>query len=108
MDNSWIKLFRKARDNEIMTDPIAWTLFTYILLTVNRETGSMKTGRVYLSTILKINQSTIYKALLRLQQKYNLVTTVRTTTHTEITVSKWDVYQHVGIHGNNQVTTKEQ
>lgn len=108
MDNSWIKLFRKARDNQIMTDPIAWTLFSYILLTVNRETGSMRTGRIYLSTVLKVNQSTIYKALKRLSEKYGLVTTVVTTKYTEITVSKWSIYQHNESSGNSEVTTKEQ
>lgn len=108
MDKSWVKLYRKARDNEIMCDPIAWLLFSYVLLSVNRETGVLKTGRIYLSSVLKINQSTIYKALLRLEKKYHLVTTVRTTTHTEISVSKWAMYQSRDGLGNNEVTTKEQ
>lgn len=108
MDTSWIKLYRKARDNDIMRDPVAWTLFCYILMTVHRDTGSMKTGRIYLSAILKIDQSTIYKALKRLSQKYNLIDTLVTTKYTEIIVSKWSIYQNTDNNGNNKVTTKEQ
>ena len=108
MDKTWVKLYRKARDNEIMTDPVAWLLFSYILMSVNRETGSMKTGRIYLSAMLKIKQGTIYKALKRLSEKYHLVTTVVTTKYTEIIVSKWALYQNMESQSNSGVTTKEQ
>ena len=112
MDNTWIKLYRKARDNEIMQDPIAWILFSFILLSVDRETGSMRTGRIYLGRALRLHDSTIYKALKRLEKKYDLVTCLVTTKYTEISVSKWSAYQHAeplgNITGNNKVTTKEQ
>lgn len=108
MDKTWVKLYRKARDNDIMRDPIAWTLFSYILLTVNRETGSMKTGRIYLSRMLNVHQSAIYRALKRLEKKYELCATKRTTKYTEISVLKWHVYQGKDSEVNKSRTTTEQ
>lgn len=108
MDTTWVKLYRKARENNIMQDPIAWVLFTYILLSVDRKTGAMRTGRIYLSNALKVNESTIYKALKRLSKKYTLIELLVTTKYTEIRVLKWHLYQSTETDGNNKVTTKEQ
>ena len=109
MDKTWVKLYRRAKDHDIITDPIAWTLFSWILMSVNRDTGSMKIGRLWLAERFKISASTIYKALKRLEKKYKLVTLVTdkvTIKYTVVTVLKWRFYQDGNISGNNQVTIK--
>lgn len=98
MDNSWIKLYRKSKLNEIMRDTVAWTLFTWILMSVDKETGKMRTGRYLLAESLGQTPSTIRNALQRLEKKHRVIWTTsgtasRTGIATEITVSGWDKYQ---------------
>jgi hypothetical protein len=105
MKDTWIKIYRKASTHRIMRDPVAWTLFSYLLMMVDRETGSYTTGRIYLAEILGLPQSTIRNALHRLEKKYLVITTNRTTKYTEIIVSNWAKYQQDNIHEDNGRTT---
>ena len=111
-NNSWIKLYRKAKDNDIMRDPTAWFLFSWILLSVQKDTGKWKVGRFMLADMLGIKSTTIYKTLKRLEKKYKVVTLNSNNRFTEITVLQWAKYQQqtppVTQAGNNKVTTKGQ
>lgn len=111
-NNSWIKLYRKAKDNDIMRDPTAWFLFSWILLSVQKDTGKWKVGRFMLADMLGIKSTTIYKTLKRLEKKYKVVTLSSNNRFTEITVLQWAKYQQqtplVTQASNNKVTTKGQ
>ncbi len=112
MNEGWIKLHRKLKDNDIFCDPIAFTLFNWLLLSVNKETGEYKAGRYQLSEILKINSNTLYKALKRLEKKYKMVTLTSNNKYTKITLLNWSKYQDrneiVTQDSNNKVTPGEQ
>lgn len=108
MTETWVKLYRKAKYNDLIKDATAWQLFSFILLSVNHKTGKYKTGRIRLSEALGVNQSTIYKALKRLERSYKVLSLLVTTKYTEITVLNWAKYQSKNTTGNNKVTTKEQ
>lgn len=111
-DNSWIKLYRKAKYNEIIKDHPAWCLFSLILLSVDKDTGKWKAGRFLIAELLGMKSGTVYKTLQRLEKKYKMVTLSSNNRFTEITVLQWAKYQHssqsVTQVGNNKVTTKEQ
>jgi len=92
-DLSWIKLYRKAKQNDIMRDPVAWFLFSWILLSVNKETGEWKIARSVLAELTGLKQSTIYDGLKRLEEKFKLTTAIPTANYTKIRVSKWSIYQ---------------
>lgn len=93
MDNTWIKFYRKSKDNGIMKDHLAWTLFSWILLSVDRKTGRYSTGRFQLAEALKAKPPTIQKALGRLSKKYKMVSTKSNNKFTEISVLNWAKYQ---------------
>lgn len=105
----WVKLHRKALDNEIFVhDPTAWRIFEYFLLSVDRETGSMRYGRIWLSKLLDINESTVYKAIKRLE-KAKMVTQVSNNRYSTVLVLNWHRYQGDGNtpqeqRSNNEVT----
>jgi len=113
MDNTWIKLYRKTLHNGIIQkDPTAYILFSVILLSVDRETGEMETGRFQLSHLANIKPNTIYKILSRLSKKWQMVTLESNNKYTKIKVKNWAKYQQiekpVTQSDNNKVTTKEQ
>lgn len=93
MSESYIKLFRKTKNNGILKDHKAWALFTWILLSVDRRTGIYTTGRYVLSEALDINPNTIYSVLLRLAKNWKVVTLKSNNKFTEISVLNWDKYQ---------------
>lgn len=93
-DTTWIKLYRKIKDHEIISDPTALQIFVWILITVNYKTGKMTSSRSVASQELKIKPRTFHKALTeRLQQKYNLVTLSSDNKKTIISVNNWNKYQ---------------
>ncbi len=112
MNNGWIKLYRKSKDNPLTRDFIAWGIFTWIMLTVDRERGEMKIGRFWASEYFNLNPSTFYKALKRLEKKYKVVTLISNNKYTTIRLLNWAKYQSneevVTQSSNNKVTTKEQ
>lgn len=112
MDNSWVKLYRKLGDNEIMYDASALQVFIWLLIRVNKSTGEIRTGRFIIAESLELNPSTVYKILKRLEEKYKIVTLRSNNKFTTISLSNWAKYQSqtlvVTQSGNNKVTTKEQ
>lgn len=110
MENeTYIKLYRKLREHEILKDSNALQVFIWILICVKYKTGSMIIGRFWASNELNMNPNTFYKVLKRLDKKYDLVTLISNNKNTEVLVNNWKSYQHESnTIGNNKVTTKEQ
>lgn len=112
MDNSWVKLYRKVGDNPIMLDDKACRVFLWLLIHVNKKTGQLTAGRFQISQDLRINPSTIYKVLQRLEKKYQICNIKSNNKFTEISLTNWAKYnpydEKVTQDDNNKVTTKEQ
>jgi hypothetical protein len=105
----WIKLYRQIIENDVWKyDQTAWHVFEYFLATCDYKTGQKRFGRLWLSEYLKINASTLYKAIRRLE-KAKMVTLSSNNKFTILTITNWHKYQGNGnSSGNNKVTTKEQ
>ena len=54
MSDTWIKLYRKAMDHPVFFDETAWRVWTWILMSVDYETGEMDIGRFVASQDLKM------------------------------------------------------
>lgn len=93
MDNGWIKLHRKALENDIIRDQNAWCIFTWLLLKVDRLTGQKKVARSWACEELGMKATTFYDSLMRLVKKYKVATTNPTGTYTTVTLLNWDKYQ---------------
>jgi hypothetical protein len=107
MIRGWVRLWRKALDNEIIKDQSAWHIFTWLLLKVDRITGKKKTGRFWASDELGMKPNTFYKALKRLEKKYKVVTLQVTGKFTEISLINWHKYQTGNTPSNTSVTHGE-
>lgn len=107
MTRGWVRFWRKAVDNEIMKDGVAWHIFTWLLLKVDRTTGKKKTGRFWAAEELGMKPITFYKGLKRLEKKYKMVTLVVTGKSTEISLINWHRYQSGNTSGNTSVTHEE-
>lgn len=91
--DSFIKLWRQTRDNEIFRkDFTAWHLFECILLNLDYRTGSLSWGRYQMGEMSDLNPETARHALERLA-KAEMVTTSATNRFTTITVCNWHKYQ---------------
>ncbi len=109
MNNTFVKLFRKLKDHEIMRDSTATHIFIWILISVDYKTGTMISGRFWASSLLGVNPNTYHKALQRLEKKYDLVTLSSNNKNTVILVKNWHKYQGDGnTTDTNKVTTKYQ
>ena len=92
--NGWIKIHRKMLGNEIFQyDDTAWKVFTVLLLLADHETGTLTIGRWQLGDWTKINPSTAWKALLRLE-KCRMVDRLSNNKFTRISICKWEEFQH--------------
>lgn len=111
-NNGWVKLHRKAKENGMMGDHLAWTLFCWILMSVDRKSGKYLTGRYLLAEALETKPTTIYHAILRLSKKWKVVTLRSDNKKTEISVLNWAKYQSTDSSvtqvSDIKVTTKEQ
>jgi len=111
MNNTWVKLYRKLADNDVMRDPTALQILVWLLLRVDKITGTTSIGRYLIGLELKINPNTVYKALKRLEKKYKIVTQSSNNRFTTINLSKWAEYNPyintVTQDGKNEVKTKE-
>lgn len=108
MNEGWVKLHRKINENEVMGDTNASHIFLWLLVNVDRTTGSTKIGRFWLSQVLHMNPSTLYKALIRLEKKYKVVTLRSNSQFTEISLTNWSKYQSGNSKSNSEVTAREQ
>lgn len=104
----WVKIHRKILDNNIwLRDITAWHIFEYFLLVANQN-GQLSYGRKRLAEILEIHESTIYRAIKRLE-KAKMVTQKPNNKFTNIYICNWEKYQSSANRvGNNKVTTSEQ
>lgn len=103
----WVKLHRKALQNGIIKDIIAWHIFTWLLLKVDRTTGIKVTGRFWAGEELGIKPITFYKGLKRLEKKWKMVTLRVTGKSTEISLINWHKYQDGNTSDNTSVTHEE-
>lgn len=110
--NGWIKVHRSLTDHEVFYDEKAFRMFMWLLANCDRKTGTYTAGRIQLANYLKINSSTVYKILKRLEKKYNLVTLESNSKFTKISLINWAKYQsttnEVTQSGSNKVTAEEQ
>lgn len=107
-NNTWVKLYRKIQNNNILSDGPALQIFIWALTKVNKDTGEMTTGRFLGAEQLKLKPSTFYKAVLRLKQNYKVIDTTSNNRMTTIRVLNWDKYQSSSSVVTQAVTTKEQ
>jgi hypothetical protein len=108
MDNSWVKLYRKLENNEVMRDPTALQVFIWLLLNVDKTTGEFTTGRFIGSHELNINPSTFRDAVYRLKIKYKIIDTTSDNKKTKISLLKWAEYQAKQDTATPPTTTKRQ
>ncbi|OGY24253.1 MAG: hypothetical protein A2Y57_04180 [Candidatus Woykebacteria bacterium RBG_13_40_7b] len=111
MRDSWIKLYRKLVNNDLIRDATCLQIFVWILLNVDRQTGKMTLGRKWASNFFNIPDTTFYGALKRLEKKYEIIDlkTIKTTIkYTEVTVKKWRFYQYEDKDTDNQPTINRQ
>lgn len=113
MDNTWVKLYRKLEDNEIMRDPTALQVFIWLLIKVNKTTGIVITGRFIGSEQLGIPPSTFRDALYRLEKKYKVATLTSDNKKTTVSLSNWAKYnqyneQPTQVTDNKPTTRRQQ
>lgn len=111
MDNTWVKLYRKLAENEVMKDDKALRIFIWLLLNVDKKSGTFTCGRYQIGLALDINPNTVYKAMKRLEEKYKIVTQSSNNKFTTISLLNWAKYQPTDVlvtqSGKNKVKTKE-
>lgn len=95
MNNSWVKLYRKTVDNGIMKDHLAWVLFSWLLLNVDKDTGKKTVGRYMVCDATKINTNSYYKIVNRLEKKWQVIRTQKAKGYTEVWIVNWGKYQSV-------------
>ena len=93
MENGWIKLYRALNGHKILTDAYALQIFIWLLLNVDKQTGSITVGRFQLSAILRMNPNTLKSALQRLSKRHQVITTHSTNKYKEISLVNWAKYQ---------------
>lgn len=103
----YIWLHRKIRDNEVFNhDLTAWHVFEVLMVHVDRHTGSWRGGRFTLAGLCHMKDTTVYKALKRLE-KAKMVTLDSNSKYTTIYLCKWDSYQPSGNSASNNIVTTE-
>lgn len=109
---SWVKLYRKISDNEIIRDGVALQIFIFLMTNVDRHTGEMIIGRFLMSDILGLHPSSFYRGLKRLAEKYKVVTLTPNNRNTKVKLIHWAKYQGDNQErtqvSNNKRTTSEQ
>lgn len=78
------------------------------MMNVDGKTGTIRTGRMQLAMYFRLPESTVRNIIKRLESKYEVLTTNRTTKYTEIRLLNWDKYQKGISIEDNQRTTKGQ
>lgn len=92
MENSWVKLYRKLNDNELIFDEKALKVFIWLLLNADKD-GKRRISKYRTSEAIKMNPETFIKVLKRLKNKYGVIHSTATSQYTEITLLNWDKYQ---------------
>lgn len=110
MDNQgWIKLYRKILDNEeLFGKTYDFALFAYFILKADRTTGIARCGRQDLAKRFRADESTIYKAMKRIQ-KGGLINIKSNNQFSDVYICKYQEYQaQSNNESNSEVTTKSQ
>lgn len=110
MDNQgWIKLHRKILDNGLLFGKAYdFSLFVYLILKADRNTGIARVGRLQLAKLFRINESTIYKAMKRLE-KGEFCNIKSNNQYSDVYICNYVKYQvQSNNESNSKVTTKEQ
>lgn len=107
MNNGWIKLHRKINDKGLMRDHLAYIIFSWLLINVNRD-GSRRIGRYTVCDELGINPNTYYKVIKRLEKKWNVIRIESTKLYSTVWIVNWAKYQHEENTHDNQETNSVQ
>lgn len=121
MQNGFITLHRKIKDNPIWQNSKLVHLFIHLLLSANHEDkdflfngevtkvkrGQLITGRYALAGETEINPRTIYD-LLRTLERLGMITVKSNNKFSLITIVKYSDYQDKKTKSNNQPTTNQQ
>lgn len=115
----YIRLHRKIEENNfLMQDNNAYIVFTKLLILVGREKGQWAGGRKQLSKRVNLAESTLYKAINRLERE-QLISVTRNKRYSIYHICNWHNYQNVPNrlnldlgtirepHGNTLTRTKE-
>lgn len=108
MENTWVKLYRKLGNNEVMRDPTALQVLIWLLINVDKTNGEFTTGRFVGAHELGINPSTFRDAVYRLKIKYKIIDTTSDNKKTTISLLKWSEYQSKQITTTPPTTTGRQ
>ncbi len=106
MERGYVKLWRKTLDSGLLTNPTAWQLFGYLLLSATRKPhkvivagstielapGEIVTRRRKISEDLNISEQSVRTAISLLKAN-QVITTKATNKYTIISLVNWDVYQ---------------
>lgn len=101
-NNTYIKLYRKALDNGMMRDHLAWVVFTWLLLNVDRTKGKKTFGRFQMADELGIKPNTLYVIIKRLETKWGVIKVNRQTKYTEVWIVNWAKYQYTESAPSNE------
>jgi uncharacterized phage protein (TIGR02220 family) len=115
MGNGWIKLHRQILEWEWYKDPVAYRLFTHLLLKANHQEqgwqgiivgrGQLVAGRVKLSQETGLTQQQIRTGLKRLKSTSEI--TIKTTNRFSIiTIANWDIYQDEEMKATSKTASK--
>lgn len=109
MSAGWVKIHRKiVESDELFGKRYDFAIFVYLIIIADRHTGVATVGRKQLANRFRAKESTIYKALKRLQkeQQINIKSNNR---FSEITILKYADYQsQSNTQSKRKVTRKEQ
>lgn len=104
-NETWIKLYRKVLQNDaLFRSAHTFTVWCWLLLMADHETGIVKCGRFQISQWLKIKPSTVYLALKRLEN-LTMIQMKPDNKMTTITILNWCRYQ---MKPDNKITTTKQ
>lgn len=92
MQIGWVKLWRKIEDHPIMQDPNAMLVFIDLLVSADRRTGQVVTGRYMRSLKLNMKPSTWRDALMRLK-RWEMADIKADSTKSIISICNWSKYQ---------------
>lgn len=93
MKNGWIKSYRKILEHELLAnDNNAFIVFMKLLHHVDKQTGSVTTGRFKMSELTNLNPNTVYATLKRLE-KAKMITQKPNNRFTTIHICNWKRYQ---------------
>ncbi len=115
MTTDWIRLYRKALESKVFSDPFLWQLFCWCLLNANWKEGyfegkiiprgSFVTGRLAASKALNVTESKFRRGIKRLESFGN-ISSKPTNRFTVIRIEKYEVFQSPNGRGDQPVANQ--